>query len=224
VGNLQFNRKRREDPVYAAWEQTQLWFSMYGRILVIAIGVVVIIGVAATFWVKSRDQRQSEAGVKLAEAKSLYWAGDYATVIQRTQELESEFGGTPAALDAIRVRADAFFWQGDFASAIEAYQLYLDQVKTRTAVLSGVRENLAQAHESEGQFEQAAQVYEVAAGEESPRNIQAERYVDAAYAWKEAGNDERAIELFRMVAKTYADTPSYQRAEIGLGEYGLEDS
>jgi tetratricopeptide (TPR) repeat protein len=224
VANLQFNRKRREDPVYRAWEQTQDWLAAYGRILAIGVGVVVITTVGATFWLNARADRESQAGVKLAEAKSLYWTGDYATVIQRSQELESDYSGTHAATDAIRVRGDAYFWQGDFARAVESYEHYLDKVKAETPVLSGVRENMAQALESEGQFERAAQVYEDAAREDGPRPIQAERMVDAARAWMEAGNNERAIELFRRVAKEYADTPSYPQAEMALGELGIENS
>jgi tetratricopeptide (TPR) repeat protein len=224
VAKLQFNRKRREDPVYLMWEETQGWLAAYGRILAVVVAVIVVVGVVGNFWLNSRAAKESEAGVKLAEAKQLYWAGDYASVIQRTQEVEDQYRGTKAGVDAIRVRADAFFWQGDFPSAIGAYELYLDEVKVDTPVLSGVRENLAQAHESQGQFEQAAQIYEEAAGELGPRNIQAERIVDAAYAWKEAGNSDRAIELFRRVTAEYADTPSYPRAEIGLGEMGLQDS
>ena len=224
MGNLQFNRKRREDPVYVMWEETQEWLAEYGRILAIVVAVVVVVGLVGMFWFNSQAAKESEAGVKLAEAKQLYWAGDYASVIQRAQEVEDQYGGTKAGVDAIRVKADAFFWQGDFPSAIGAYELYLDEVKVDTPVLSGVRENLAQAHESQGEYEQAAQIYEAAAAEEGPRNLQAERFVDAAYAWKEAGNNDRAVELFRRVTTEFADTPSYPVAEIGLGEMGLQDS
>lgn len=224
MGNLQFNRKRREDPVYLMWEQTQEWLAAYGRILAVVVAVIVIVGVVGIFWLRSQAANEAEAGVKLAEAKQLYWAGDYASVIQRAQEVEEQYSGTRAGVDAIRVKADAFFWQGDFPSAIGAYELYLDEVNVDTPVLSGVRENLAQAHESQGEFELAAKIYEEAAAELGPRNIQAERFVDAAYAWKDAGNNDRAVELFRRVTSDYADTPSYSKAEIGLGEMGLQDS
>ena len=224
MANLQFNRRRKEDPVYHAWTEIQEWFAAYGRITAMVVAVVVVVGAGIFFWQRSKVQNEERAGVQLAEAKGLYWRGDYASVIQRTEAIENDFSGTWAATDAIRVRADALFWQGDFPGAIQAYEAFLGAVGMESPILSSIRENLAQAYESDSQFEKAAEVYEESADAESPREVKAERLVDAALAWRAAGSDDRAKELLHRVTREFSDTQSARNAEIALGELGVIES
>ncbi len=224
MAGLQFQKRRQEDPVFRAWSQVQVTLERSGRQIGVAV-LVLLVGVAAVvYWQRSRVSREAEASVKLAEARGAYWRGDYGTVLQQARDIESQYGGTRSGAEATRVKGDALYWQGDFKGAIAAYEEYLRKVKTASPAFTQVRENLAQSLENDGQFERAAELYEEIAAAESPRDIQAARWLGAGRAWRLAGNGERSLAAYRRVIEQFADTPSARSAQMLLGEAGILDS
>ena len=225
MAGLEFRKRRqKEDPLVRSWSELQTWLESYGRTAGIVVAVVVIAGGAFYFWNRARETREADASVQLAQARGTYWRGDYATVLQQTRDIETQFAGTRSAAEATRVRGDALYWQGDFKGAISAYEEYIEKINLNNAAFSQVQENLAQALENDGQFERAAQIYEEIAAGEGPRDILAARWVHAGRAWGLAGNRERAVAAYQMVIKNYADTPGFRNAQMRLGELGVVDS
>lgn len=221
---IDFGKRRHEDPLYRVWDQVQDWAARYGRVAGIVLLVLVVAAGALYFWNRARADREADASVRLAQVRSLYWRGDYPTVLLQTREIETEFAGTRAAAEATRVKGDALYWQGDFKGAVTAYEEYLQRVGAQSPALAQVRENLAQALENDGQFERAAETYEAIAKLEGPRPILAARWLGAARAWQLAGSHERAVAAYRTVIREYGDTQSARTAQVLLGEAGETDS
>jgi len=225
VAGLEFRKRRQqEDPLVRTWSELQTGFDRYGRALGIAVVLVIVAAGAFYFWNRARQAREAEASVQLAEARGLYWRGDYATVLQQTRDIETQYAGTRSAAEATRVRGDALYWQGDFKAAISAYEEYVSRVDLNSPAHSQVQENLAQALENDGQFERAAQIYEEVAAAEGPRDILASRWIHAGRAWHLAGNREKSIAAYHHVVENYADTPSFRDAQLRLGEAGVLNS
>jgi tetratricopeptide (TPR) repeat protein len=224
VADLQFGRRRQEDPVYRAWQETQDWLARYGRMAGIAVLALALAGAAYYLWNRGRVEREGEASVRLAQMRALYWRADYPAVVQQARTIESEFAGTRAAAEATRVKGDALYWQGDFKGAITAYEEYLTKIDARSPALAQVRESLAQALENDGQYERAARMYEEIAVLEGPREILAARWLGAGRAWQLAGDREQALAAYRKVVREYAETASARTAQVRLGEAGELDS
>jgi tetratricopeptide (TPR) repeat protein len=216
-------RRQREDPLVIAWLRIQEWLEANARLLAIAAAAVVLLAVVSVLWVRARAQAEGKAGEKVAEISTLYWQGGYDRVIQGADQIRKDFPGTAAASEALRVKGDALFWQGDFKGAAAAYQTYLKENPKVSPVTLGVRRNLAQALESQGQARQAAEMYEALAAEQAPREFQAEIWLAAGRAWRTAGDSARALAAFRRVATDYADTPSGAKGQLSLGELQLHD-
>lgn len=218
MAELHLTRRQREDPLVIAWVRIQDWFLANTRVIGIVMLTALVIAAIGTLWLRGRARAESNASAKLAEASALYWQGKYDQLLQRSDEIRRDYQGTPSATEAMRLRGDALFWQGDFKKAAEAYETYLKENRTSSAIRAGVKRNLAQAYEGDNQFQKAATIYEELANEPGPRLIVGELVLAAARSWEHAGNTAHASTLYQRVATEFSDTPYAATAEVALGE------
>src|SRR5688500_7527813 len=94
-------------------------------------------------WSNANAKKESEARATLAEASTAYWSGNYVRTVQLADQVIADAGGTKAATDARRMKADALFWQGSFDSAATLYQEVLSRDRTESPMRTAVQQSLA---------------------------------------------------------------------------------
>lgn len=187
-----------------------------------AVGVVVVLALGAWMWSRANAKKEAEARTTLAEASTAYWSGNYARTVQLADQVIADAGGTKAALDALRMKADALFWQGSFDSAATLYQEVLDKDKTDSPVRAAVQQSLAFSLESKKDFAGAAGLYEEIAARAPDRTNAADFYMAAGRAYRGAGQADKAKAMFDKVAREYKETTFARDAEVALGELAGE--
>lgn len=204
--------------VYDTTERVQRnWVPVAG-----AIGVVVVLALGAWMWSQANAKKEADARTTLAEASTAYWSGNYARTVQLADQVIADAGGTRAAIDALRMKADALFWQGSFDSAATLYQDVLNKNKTDSPIRAAVQQSLAFALESKKDFAGAAKMYEEIAARAPDRSNAADFWMAAGRAYRGAGQGDKAKAMFDKVAREYKETSFARDAEVALGELAGE--
>lgn len=147
---VQMRRSARlEDPGAELLDRVGGWWDDYGRIALIALGVVAVVVVGVVFTMRSRASAESQASAELMKADLLFWQGDYPHALQSARQTYQQYPGTPSGADAHRIAGDSQFWQANFKDAIAEYRQYLDRVKKGPLADAG-RRSMAYALEGQG--------------------------------------------------------------------------
>ena len=200
--------------IYDLWEKVR---QNSGLVLGIT-GALVVIVAGAFLWSRAQETREAEARTVLAEASTNYWEGNYPRTVQLADQVMADAGGTHAALDAMRLKADALFWQGAFDSAATLYQDILARNRKDGPLRTAVKQSLAFALESNKDPAGAAALYEEIAAAAPDRTNAADFQIAAGRAWRAAGQADKARAAFTKVATDYRETTFARDAEVALGE------
>jgi tetratricopeptide (TPR) repeat protein len=188
----------------------------------VGVGVVLAIALGAWMWSNANAKKESEARATLAEASTNYWSGNYVRTVQLADQVLGDAGGTKAAVDAKRMKADALFWQGSFDSAAVLYREVLAKERGDSPMRTAVQQSLAFALESKKEFAPAAELYEEIAKKAPDRQNAADFHMAAGRAWRGAGQPAKAKANFEKVATEYKETTFARDAEVALGELAGE--
>lgn len=204
------------DPGAELIDRAQSIWGRYGRIALIAAGVVVVGGALAFFTMQTRARSEAQASEKLADANSLFWQGDYKRSQDVAKTVAQQFPGTPSGVDAHRLAGDDAFWSNDYKTAITEYKAYL--AKSSTGLLAqGVRRSLAYALESDKQFGDAAAAYVQLVGA-FDRESSGEMLAAAARCQKAAGHKDEAAKSLQRLLDEFGETSFANAARIDLAE------
>ncbi len=195
---------RLEDPGAELLDRvTGLW-NRWGRVA-LAVGGVALVAIAVVFFsVRARAQQEEQAAGRLAEADLMFWQGDYTRALQVARQISDQFGSTRSGNDAHRVAGDASFWTGDFKTAIAEYRKYLERDK-RGLLADAIRRSLAYALESNGQYAQAAPIYESLVGVFG-RESSAEFLMSAARCYERLGQSAEAARRLQRLIDDFGET------------------
>jgi tetratricopeptide (TPR) repeat protein len=194
---------------------TDFWYA-YQRIVLGVVGVVAAAGIIGFFTLQARSRAEAEAAGRLSEANAEYWQGNYQRSLASSQQVASQYGGTKAGRYALRLAADSQYWLGNLKDAIEGYRKYL-QGERNPMLADAARRSLANALESERQFDEAARIY----AEIAPRldrESAADALAAAARCHRAAGRSKEAAELYRRVVNDYGETSQAAMARLYLAE------
>jgi len=199
---------------YGAWD----WLQQNRNLVLGAVGLVLVGFVGFALWRGQVAKQDEAARGTLADASASYWSGDYVKTIQLADQVMNDAGGTPAAVDARRMKADALFWQGDFDSAATLYKDVLRAQPAGSPMHTAVEQSLAFALESSKDYAGAAKSYEAVAAQAPDRANAADFYLAAGRAHRLAGDAAKAKAMFEKVANEYKETTYARDAEVALGE------
>lgn len=183
------------------------------------IGGLAVLGIAIAAFVgwrylsaQNADRAQRQLGAMLTH----YESGDWDTALNGTDdapgllEIADETGSSSAAFFA----ADALFQLGRFDEAID----YFQRVESEGIVGASALAGQAAVLEQRGEFGQAAQLYERAAGAYDSAATTPEYLLDASRAHLEGGERGAAVALLERVLEEYEGTSAALEAEMRLGE------
>jgi len=199
---------------YGQWD----WVLKNRNVLLGVLGLLVVTVGGVAVWRNATAKKEAEARGTLSEASASYWSGDYVKTIQLADQVMNDAGGTDAAVDARRMKADALFWQGDFDSAATLYTGVLRAQPAGSPMQTAVEQSLACALESKQDYAGAAKHYESVAGKAPDRPNAADFYLAAGRAHRLAGDPVKAKAMFEKVANEYKETTYARDAEVALGE------
>jgi TolA-binding protein len=194
---------------------TSFW-DRYGRIVLGVVGALVVVGVGAFFFMRSRAAQESEAAGRLAEASSLYWQGDYARSTEAAKQVVSQYGSTWSGNDAHRILGDNAFWSGDFKTAVAEYRRYVEKAPRGLLQDAGKR-SLAYALESDGQYAEAAKVFDELVGK-LDRSSSGEFLLAAARCHQALNQPEQALTRLRRLESEFGETSHAQLARLKIAE------
>lgn len=212
------SRARIHDPGAELLDRTSALWSRFGRMLLIAVGLLAAVGAIAFFMMQTRNRAEDDAAGQLAEANLLFWQGEYARSQEIAKRVSEQFGDAPSGVDALRIAGDDAYWLGDFKGAADTYKKYLDK-KGTGSVADAVRRSYAYALESSGQAAAAAPVYESLVGR-FDRESSAEFLSAAARCFQNAGQPAEAVKRLQRVVDEFGETSYAQSSRVRLGELG----
>lgn len=205
-----------EDPGAKLIDSLTSYWNRYGRVALIAVGVIVVVAVAAFFVQRSRAADERQAAGQLAEANLSFWQGAYDRSLQGARQVSEQWPGTPSGVDALRLAGDSYFWMGNYKDAAAQYQGYL--AKRKSGVLAdAVRRSLAYTLESNGQPKEAAAAYEAVVGR-FDRESSAEFLFAAARCYMALGQPKEADQRLERLVNEFGETSYAIRARIQRAE------
>ncbi len=199
-----------------AIENVTAFWERHGRIVLGVLGALVVVGVGAFFFMRSRAAQESDAAGKLAEASSLYWQGDYARSPEAAKQVVSQYGSTWSGNDAHRILGDNAFWSGDFKTAVAEYRRYVEKAPAGLLQNSGKR-SLAYALESDGQYAEAARVFDELVGK-LDRSSSGEFLIAAARCYQAISKPQDALTRLQKLEAEYGETSYAQLARLKIAE------
>ncbi|NOT33188.1 MAG: tetratricopeptide repeat protein [Candidatus Eisenbacteria bacterium] len=199
-----------------AIERLQSFWARSGRILLAALGILILVGAGGYFMRRNQQNRESQAATKVAEATAYYWQGDYARSTELAKQVSTQFAGTRSGADALRLLGDNQFWNGEFKPAAESYRKYLQ--KSGSGLLAdAARRSLAYALESDHQYAEAAKAYDELVGR-FDRASSAEFLWASARCLRALGQGDQAIERLRRIEREFGETTYARSAMMTIAE------
>ena len=209
-------RTRLEDPGAEVLERATALWDRYGRVVAIGLALLAAVGVLGFFALRARASQEEQAAAALAEAHVLFWQSDFAKSAELARQVGARYPTTPSGIDSHRLAGDDAFWSGDFKTAVTEYKQYLDKVKSGL-LADAARRSYAYALDSDGQYLEAAKVYEGLVGK-FDRTSSAEFLVAAARCYRQLGRPAEALPRLRRVDQEFGETSYAQAARIRIAE------
>ena len=232
-------RKEAANPIDELTSQVDHLAGWVGRHRQLALGGAALVLVAAAGWgaweaIATRRELRASAALARAQAdwrQAMGAAPDAREVTepanpelavrarrdsaQSLLAIAGENSGTRAAVVA-RLQAGNRLWElGDSQAALDAWEAARREAPADSPLRALVLLRLAEAHESQGRFGEAAAAFEEAGGIEAyPLRYAA--LGDAARCFAEAGDAARAVALFDRIEAEAPETilPDHARARL----------
>jgi len=209
---LERDSARLEDPGAQLLDAISSHWARYGRILLIGLGVIAVIGMGAFFTLRARAADEEQAAGKLAEANLYFWQGAYDRSLPVARQVAEQWPNSPSGIDAHRLAGDDQFWLGKFKESVAEYRLYLAKQKSGL-IADAVRRSFAYALESDLQFKEAAPVYEGLVGK-FDRESSAEFLYAAARCYRQLNQPKETDLVLKRLVDEYGETSNANRARM----------
>ena len=204
-----FSRKElKEDALVTWYVRLRTLYDTNRRAISIAITVVVLAVAGVLVYLKNRSDHNEAAITALGTVFEMYDAGQYQTAVDGVPErnikglkaIVDDYGNSPTGDLARFYLANALYQLGRYDEALKAY----DDFSPSGELLSVARlSGLGACQEAKGEFPKAAAQFEKAATQ-YPSDVNAAEYLnDAARDYGQAGEKEKAIDLYRRIKKNY---------------------
>jgi tetratricopeptide (TPR) repeat protein len=222
--------------IESVFDRLARWVAESPRQVLGLLGTILVVAASVGIWDWARDRGELRASAAVARVQSAYLSamgappGSFEVVepanpetgrqvrrefVVQFTEVADEHAGTASAVVA-RMEAAALQDQaGDQEAALESWQRAADEAKGEGALEGLALERLARALESRSRWEEAASAHQRAGEiEEMPTRYQA--LGDAARCFAEAGDVQRALEIFERIESEAPEAalPAHTKARL----------
>jgi len=219
-------RELKEDSLVATYVKLTSFYEENKRAISIAVTAVVIAVFAVVIYVKNRADNNEKAITALGSIFETYDAGRFQTAVDGIPEknimglkaIVDNYGNSEAGDLARFYLAGAYAHLGKYDEALKDYEDFSPTGELlAVARLSGI----GSCQESRGMFREAAVSFEKA-GTQYPKDVSAaENLTNAARDFGQAGDKDKAIDLYRRVKKNYPNTAFARDADRFIAQLSV---
>ncbi|MBI5472124.1 MAG: tetratricopeptide repeat protein [Ignavibacteriae bacterium] len=204
-------REMKQDALVSSIAKATQFFDLYKKNIGLIVGAVVVLIIATAAFISNRRTQNEEASAKLGSVYSYYDNNQFQIAIDGIPErkitglksIVDQYGSTDAGNFAQFYLANAYYHLGKYDEALNNFE---DFSASEPYLVISRLTGIASCYEIKGEYEKAAEQYEKAALS-YPKDIDAAANLnDAANNFMLAGNNERALELFKKLKKEYPTT------------------
>jgi predicted negative regulator of RcsB-dependent stress response len=183
----------------------------------LAGGTVVLLALIGWFVVLSGQRKEAFASRALDEARSVAEQGNLPLAASDLQKVVTTYAGTRAAQEAVITLNQVRLVNGQTELAAVGLQEFL-KAGPDAHYKAPAYSLLGRALENSRRPADAAEAYLNASAAAEVDYLRADLLLDAARAFTDAGQRDKAIEAYRRIVKDYSKTSSRAEAEVRLAE------
>lgn len=182
----------------------------YGKVVGIAIVVVIIAAVSYFFYNKNAQEKNVKASIDINRILPLLASGDEEKALNGglvdgiqvvgLKQIASKYSGMPQGQLAAMLAGNIYLSKGAIKDAEKYFEQSLDAESK--VVVSGANAGLAACKESEKEYTEAAALYEKSAEMSEATQVKPKFQFFAALCYEKAGNKEKAEKLHKEIIKT----------------------
>ena len=187
------------------------------------IGIILVIALAIGYFVHM-NQQETQAQLLLGTAEQSFMIGDFETALYGDDatlgfvQIANNFSRTNAGQLANYYAAVSEFELGNFESALD----YIDRFNKPRGILGVAPTSLHAVILSElGRYAEAAAMFERAATMDENSATTPYNLLEAAYAYEEAGNYDKALEMAERILNRYGSSPQVANAQRLKGQISV---
>ena len=187
----------------------------YQTIMRAAIGLG-IVAVIVVFYIFNTRETNREANSQLGIAEIEFANGNLSKASERLIKLIDEYDGTDAANQGMFLLADIYYQQKKYADARVYFERFVNKYSGSNILLASGYAGLASCAEVDGEYLNAAELYERAA-DLAPDFIESDNYYySSGLCYKNANEIEKARSIFKYLASDAKTSARINDAEIQL--------
>lgn len=199
----------KEDTLVTSYFQVQQFVEEHKQKILIAAAAIVAIIIISVVYVNKVEQDSLEATTQLSRIMDVYSSGSYQEAIDGRpgtnmvglKSIVDEYGGTEQGENAKVMLANAHYYLGDIEVAKEYFNSFSgDNLLFKSSAIAG----LAACEETDGEFEDAADLYVKAANVSSANPLNADYLLKGGLNYNKVEKFEDAQELFQIIKDDYS--------------------
>jgi tetratricopeptide (TPR) repeat protein len=206
-------KELKQDALVASYVKATAWYEQHRRTVSIGVTAVVVAIVAVVVYVRNRADNNEHAQAQLGQIMQYYDNGQYQLAIDGVPErnipglrsIVNNYGNSEGGDLARFYLGGALYGLGKYDEAFEEF----DTFSAPNDLLESSRlAGMAACREAVNRFDEAARLYERAAGGQGiavPENL-----YHAARTYALAGDKEKALDLYTRIKKNHP-TSSYAK-------------
>jgi len=209
----------KEDKLVTFTAKASSYYAENSRTILAVGGVVVVLAIAAGFFINSRAQAEKTATFDLTLAKIEIGQQRFDTAAEKLTQIIENYSGTRSAADALFFLGNVYLSQGNWDQARVTFQRYLDDYGKDRQLAPAAIAGLGLADEQEKKYRDAAERY-LEAANRYPDMYNAPQYLmDAGRCFALAGDTARAEDTFKLVIDRYPKSELKQQAEDEMNRW-----
>ncbi|MEW6510592.1 MAG: tetratricopeptide repeat protein [Bacteroidota bacterium] len=219
-------RELKTDALVTTYVKATTFYEQNKRPISIGVTALAVIILATVVFFKNRADNNEKAAIQLSGIFQAFDAGQYRTAIDGVPEknipglksIVENYGNSEAGELARFYLANAEFNTGNYAEALAQFRACsVSDEMLEVSRLAG----MGACYEAMGDHASAAEYFESAATSYSKDVSAAENLSHAARNYGEAGEKDKAIELYRRIKKNYPTTTFAREADRFISQLSV---
>ncbi len=219
-------RELKQDTLVTTYVTVTTFYDTYKKQISIGVTALVVLIIASVVFLKNRTENNDRAMTQLGEVFQYYDNGQYQVAIDGVPErnvaglksIVENYGGTTSGHLARFYLANAYFQLGNYDEALKNYEDFSSSDELlAVSRLSGIGE----CYEAKGMHKEAAESFEQAATKYPKDAATAENLNNAARNFGQAGDKEKAIELYKRLKKNFPVSSYAREADRFIAELSV---
>lgn len=219
-------RELKQDALVTSYVKATTFYETHKKNISIAVTALVVVVFATVIYFKNRADNNEKAITQLGGIYQAYDGGQYQAAIDGVPErnipglksIVENYGSSHAGDIARFYLGNAYFHTGRYDEALKAFE---DCGSDEELIAVSRLASIASCYEVKKDHKEAAEYFEKAATKFSKDMNAAENLNHAARNYGQAGEKEKAIELYKRIKKNYPTTVFAREADRFISQLSV---